>query len=255
MNLIIYCNCTIERENILYTENQKNIILNSHKLNLDEKENLLKRNFLLDDTNYNISNLNRYFGSLTGLFWVWKNAKEEYVGTCTYRIFWKDYSHIKLEQNTLIVPKQIDVNTAISNSYKDYYNILDHYAHCHGDIFLKFLYGILMTENTKITSNMIDKLKYQHLIYPFNMFIAHKSVFNKICELLFEVLFLIYQKYSIFFEKIETATGQIRFLDFLAERLLHVIFTNIDELIPNINIVETETIHFPHDYKMMTGAI
>jgi hypothetical protein len=253
MKPIIYCNCTAEKENILYNENQKNIILNSYKLDLNQKQNLLEKGFAFDDERYNISHLNRYFGSLTGLYWVWKNAKEEYIGTCTYRIFWKDAS-IHLKENTIIVPKRIDVNTAIANPYKDHYNIIDHYIHCHGDIMLKFLYGVLMTENTIITIDMFDKLKLEDRIYPFNMFIASQNLFDKVCEILFEILFLIYEKYNCFFETLEKMTGQIRFLDFLAERLLHVIFANIDDLIPNINILEMETIHFPHDYKMMTGA-
>ena len=251
----LYCFCTKEKDNILSTDNQKNLILNSHFCSDEEKNHLMSRNFLLDCNGDNISELNKYFGQLTGLYWIWKNLKETNVGVCTYRIFWKeDISQVHLDENTLIVPKKIDVNTAIANPQKDYYNILDHFIHCHGDIMLKLLYGTLKTEDTKITSNMIDNLKYESKMYPFNMFITSKPIFDKICEILFELTFKMYHAYKDFFPELERQTGQIRFFDFLSERLLHTIFTNLDELIPNINKIEMETIHFPHDYKMMTGA-
>ena len=255
MTPTIYCFCTKEKDNILSADNQKNLILNSNNCSEEEKNNLLSRNFLLDCNGNSITHLNRYFGMLTGLYWVWKNSKESHVGICTYRIFWKDdISKLNMDQNTIIIPKKINVNTAISNPLKNHYNIIEHYAHCHGDIMLKFLYGTLKTENTQLTSNMIDDLLNQHEMYPFNMFIASKPIFDKICEILFEVIFSMYSNYKYFFSELEKQTGQIRFLDFLSERLLHAIFMNLDQLIPNINKVEMETKHFPHNYKMMTGA-
>jgi hypothetical protein len=250
-----YCFCTKEKNNILSADNQINLILNSVSCSEEEKDNLLSRNFVLDCDGQSISHLNRYFGMLTGLYWVWKNSKEKCVGICTYRIFWKyDISQLHLAENTLILPKKIDVNTAVANPQKEHYNILDHYIHCHGDTMLKLLYGTLKTENNKLTSDMIDDLLNQHEIYPFNMFIASKQVFDKVCEILFEVIFSMHSSYNYFFLELEKQTGQIRFFDFLSERLLHAIFMNIDQLIPNINKIEMETIHFPHNYKMMTGA-
>jgi hypothetical protein len=43
------------------------------------------RGYLSDNQGQNISAKNRYFGELTGLYWVWKNTTDERVGWCHYR--------------------------------------------------------------------------------------------------------------------------------------------------------------------------
>ena len=44
--------------------------------------------YLGDDTGDSISDLNCYYGELTGIYWVWKNYEgRENIGICHYRRF------------------------------------------------------------------------------------------------------------------------------------------------------------------------
>ena len=202
-----------------------------------------------DDTGNNISIDNYWFGQTTGLYWVWKNSNADHIGICTYRLFWNqdELALIDIDEDTLIIPRSVDVNTAVRDSNGTYkYNILSHLIHCHGETTLPLLYGLCKIDDVPITTEMIDSLKDQTGLHPFNMFIASKKVNNKISEILFDVLFKFYNHYMYLFQTIEIHTGQKRILDFLAERILHIIYKNIDYFIPNIKVYEVSIINLPH---------
>jgi hypothetical protein len=38
-----------------------------------------------DDTGDNISSKNKYYSELTGIYWVWKNTRQDITGACHYR--------------------------------------------------------------------------------------------------------------------------------------------------------------------------
>lgn len=195
-----------------------------------------------------ISHLNYWFGQTTGLYWVWKNSDKPVVGLNTYRLFWDktEFDKLDFDNNTLVIPKSVEVNCAIRNPYHNEYNIITHFIHCHGEIVLTLLYGLCNLHDVFITSDMINQLKTQTRIHPFNMFVASKETLDTICKILFTVLNKYYENYNFLFSAIETNIGQNRLLDFLAERILHIIYTNSSYFLPGIKVKEVSIINLPH---------
>ena len=75
----------------------------------------------------NISNRNKQFCELTGLYWVWKNAREDYVGLVHYRrhFLLPDNWTERMEANRVdvILPVPLYVAPSIAGNYMETYRI------------------------------------------------------------------------------------------------------------------------------------
>jgi len=222
-NLHLYCLCYKHKHNKLPLLNQSDIMCGAAKYDTEYK-NIIKESYILDDTLINISDLNHIFGQLTGLYWVWKNTNHDYVGTNTYRLIWNklQLTNIQLQENTIYTPTPFNINI---NSYNPcHMSIYDQFAFYHGKEIWSLLYGLTHTADINLDTSMIDNLKNETHLYLFNMFIAEKKLFDKICELLFDILFTFYNTYKNFIDLL--IEQKKRILDFLGERILHILFTN-----------------------------
>jgi hypothetical protein len=229
--------------------NQINLMLGSINYSSDMKSQLFKKNFIFDDTGDNISHLNKYFGQLTGLYWVWKNTNQNITGTNAYRLFWNEYFlYNSFRYDTLYIPEPINLKDCIRSDDKfNNINAFDQYVFCHGDTYLDFLIKLSEKNKIPITTKMIYNLKNDHYLHSFNMFISEKTVFDQVCSLLFDSILLpFYDLYKNTFDIYEQKYKQIRMLDFLAERILHIIYSNLSYFIPNIKTQSIPIIQFNH---------
>jgi len=246
-NLKSYC---ITGEKISYLENLKlNVIVGgSHTKN----ENFPK-GWLFDNIDINISQKNKNFGSLTSIYWIWKNELNKYedntwIGISHYRRFWLKENHNKiisidnLNKNLLdnISPEDLmfDAFVATSQNLTGYkiikllkkapkniirdplilFNKKKHNLNLHFDMF--HLYRGL----EKAASIMDNELKKEFLNYintqtelfsPYSIFILKKNKFNELCKSTFEWIF---NCENIFDINELHGHGQIRLFDYLAER-------------------------------------
>lgn len=90
--------------------------------------------YLTDDTGDNISSKNNLYGELTGLYWIWKNCDEDYVGLVHYRrYFADDAGNILKEQDfkkilseyDMIIGRHIEYDVSYAEKFGEYHNILD----------------------------------------------------------------------------------------------------------------------------------
>lgn len=234
-NLTLYCNSYKGKEPLHQQYNQKTLMCGSYFLDKNIKEECIQKKYLLDDTKINISTLNPVFGDLTGLFWIWKNSEEEFVGTNQYRRFYNETEvnkFFKYQTQTLFV----------SNFLTCYTNVWDHYINCHGEIGIKILQEASRLKKIPLTKEMIDTLYNSNIISSCNMFFAHKDLFNKVCEIYFEILLELYQgtKYLLNFIQDNLHAGRPsndkRLLAFLGERILNIIYLHSDYFFGKIEI-------------------
>lgn len=148
-----------------------------------------------DNTKDNIALKNPYFCELTGLYWAWKNLKEDYIGLAHYRrhfaskkinkkdlfnsVLTKEEASKLLNNTDIIVPKK-----------RNYYieNLYSHYEHT---MYIEPLdiTGQILQERYPEYMLEFDKLKTRRSAHMFNMFIMKKDKLDEYCTWLFDILF------------------------------------------------------------------
>ena len=141
--------------------------------------------YLGDHTGENISDLNPYYGELTGIYWLWKNYPDiDYVGVCHYRrYFWNERSQLVTIPEYERILQEYDV--IVSNGiYGD--EVIDVYDRAHnindllacGDA-IKALYPEDYAS--------FDQVLHQNKLYFGNLCVMPKKVFDDYCAWLFAI--------------------------------------------------------------------
>jgi len=244
IDLGMYCLCYVGKEHKKIQFDQRNIMCGAANYAPADYVNLQHRGFIMDNIGESISHMNNDFGSLTGLYWVWKNAQHEYKGTNTYRIYWDE--EFDLKPNRVYVPEAKDIVTAIKGFAPHVDNVYDHFSHCHNNLGWQLLYGLAGDRRIPITVDMINGLRNYKYLIPFHMFTADSATFDRICEVLFTVLFEFHANYASFLPEIYNRNQQIRFYDFFGERILHLILTNNYHFLGNVDVAHLNILDIDH---------
>ncbi len=165
-----------------------------------------------DDTGDNISKLNQSFCELTGLYWIWKNSLEDYIGLVHYR------RHFLLPDDWVIRAESNDVDAILPVPLYVAPNIADNYRFRHSvsdwDVLIEYFRNNLPAE-----CDDVIKIFSGNLYNPCNMLIARREVLDELCEWLFPILFYVWDTIG---EKSDRY--QRRYPGFMAERLITYFF-------------------------------
>lgn len=225
--LTLYCHCFQQNLNRHTQAIQKNLMCGAGGLEQNYRAKLSSQNFYFDDTQENISIINPWLGDLTGLYWIWKNTTDEFVGTNQYRRFYDDneLTNLQLDTNTLYISAPVGFDRSA------YDQMVMH----HTEAGFNMLRIASNSNRVSIKPDMIDSIKKINYLSPCNMFFAHRTIFDKLCDILFTIMFELYEgsKYALpWIQK----SGQTRLLAFLAERMLNMIYLNKDYFLGNTEI-------------------
>lgn len=181
---------------------------------------------LKDNVGDNISSENKYYGELTGVYWVWKNQKfedDDIIGFCHWnkklQISYKEIitffnqnknnAWIALEPTTIVkhsVKKEIEVlEKILKTDYPDYYLNWTKQYDSHGEA-------------------------HDNVCMGGSMFITRYSDFRLYCEWLFDVLFKLRKQIGNSVENKYKA----RYCAYMAERLLSVYLATNKSIVKSV---------------------
>mgnify|MGYP001034398931 CR=1 FL=1 len=177
-----------------------------------------------DNEGENISEKNPYYCELTGLYWAWKNLECEYLGLAHYRRHFKGKACLFLPKFKKILTaaqleKKLKKYDVLLPKKRHYYieTNRSQYLHAHHAI------GLQETENVikEFYSEYLpswDAVMKKRSGHRFNMFIMKKSLADKYCEWLFDILGKVEERIDIS----DWNQSEQRVFGYLSERLLDV---------------------------------
>ena len=225
----------------------------------------LQLNMQGDDTGDNISEKNRSYCELTGLYWAWKNLKDaDFIGLCHYRRYF-DFNHIGrrgLPVTTISSSDLVSTELAISNKALSWLEsggiILAKEMHLKSSVYLHYceshyskdfrVIGDVLKEKfpSKYIAALINATMESNRVSFFNMMIMPKQQLHHYCSWLFALLAEVEKRIDISSYDAE----QKRIYGFMAERLLNV-YAKAEQLkvmhVPVLRVSDTPLPdeHFP----------
>ena len=200
-----------------------------------------------DDADYrdndgdNISDKNKCYCELTGLYWIWKNISCDIVGFCHYRRYFTKNRFLKTSKCYVTVDdmeqymNEYDVVMPTTRYYKETtYEALNIAPNIADMEEIKKAIDAVCPEYMEAFQNYL----HSNRCYLYNMFIMRKTLLDTYCKWLFPILEYIENDYTID----EDDPYRSRLLGFLSERLIYVwIIKNIQKSrIKEIRVVKTD---------------
>ena len=196
-----------------------------------------------DDSGTNISNKNKNYCEMTGVYWIWKNSTEDIKGICHYRRFFsnakisvssqfflteEEAKHI-LEKKDIILPTCFHFSEEIKDS-RDFKIIPTLKDMAETRKAIEVLYPDYLID--------FDEFMNNNSYYPYNMFVAKANIFDEYCKWIYDILFWIEKDYGVPYQD----DYRSRLFGFISERIFYIwVKHNIpQDRIKEMRVVNTE---------------
>jgi len=141
----------------------------------------IRKGCLTDDIGDNISKKNRNYSECTGLYWIWKNTKnQKYVGLCHYR------RRLELDNQMISVLEKENIGAVLPlpqfsvDTMQEFFPI---YISKQDWELLKNA----VIEYDSVYESIFCEHEHSHFYFPCNIFLMQRSWFDAYCEFAFWV--------------------------------------------------------------------
>lgn len=182
--------------------------------------NIGEANYLEDNVADNISEKNKSFCELTGIYWVWKNQKSNIIGFDHYRRYFVNKGSNKLLLSGDIEEILKKYDAILPQKEPDAFlgkTAAQYFGDRHDPLIWTFCRDVIKEKYPDYVKDF-DWYSYQYSGYSYNMIITYQNIMNEYNKWLFDILFLLDQKISL---KNYTDYNK-RMWGFLSERLINV---------------------------------
>ncbi len=159
------------------------LFVGAGKLSLEEKQKL--KGYEFDDEGDNISGKNGSYCELTGLYWIWKNRQADIVGISHYRRFFVEAGQFLTWEQAEGALKESDV--VVAKKWWVPGSVERHFARCHNKEDLSVVRQVIQRNCPQYVKSF-DKAMGKGFLFPFNMMVCPKTIFDSYCEWLFGIL-------------------------------------------------------------------
>ena len=177
--------------------------------------------YIKDNTGDNISDKNRFFCELTGLYWIFKNDPSDILGLMHYRRFLStdltksnsDYLLTEFEikkclsSSQIILPKPVTMTEGVAVNWARHHDLKSWLA---VQNVIKDICPSYLSSFASISKGSSCSL--------FNIMVCRRSIFHAYCEWLFPILFELERRIDL----MKFDGYQRRLIGFAAERLINV---------------------------------
>ena len=165
-----------------------------------------------DDEGISISDRNKQYCELTGLYWLWKNISDDVVGVCHYR------RHFILPQNWESLVRSDNVDAVLPVPLYVSPTVKDNYCERHVKKIWDDMIDIIKEKHSEMLEDALN-LFGEGLYTPCNMLIAKKSIYDELCGWLFSIVDELVEKNGQLCDEYQN-----RYPGFIAERLITLFF-------------------------------
>ena len=179
--------------------------------------------YVKDNTGDNISEKNKTFCELTGLYWAWKNLDADYIGLAHYRRHFSNKWFGRNKKDRVItgeeLKKKLETSDVLLPMPRNYWIDTNYgqYVHAHHKEDLEITREILAEKYPKYLRAYDASMK-RTVGHRFNMFVMKKDKFDAYCSWLFDILFELEKRLDIS----SYSEYDKRVFGFVGERLLDV---------------------------------